>query len=156
MKIRYSYKRYNGQPEATEISKSRGCASTFYGIALSFIMLFSIISLIEDFSTTWYIAIPVLVLCIAGVIYLCTHYNTATERKIAKVISEKKHIEQKRMAEKYICTSVFGLDSYKSGRCEKCAVFSENLRECIVKDRDGERFIFICNSCVAKYNQNKK
>ena len=156
MKIRYSYKEYHGHPEATEISKNRGCAFTFYCIALAWGILISLATLIENFSTSWYIAIPVIVLCMAGYAYLITRYNDVTERKIAKVIAEKNKIEQKKIAEKYICLSILALDSYKSGCCEKCLASSSHLRECIVQDQEGERFTFICNSCIAKYNKNKR
>ena len=129
MKIRYSYKEYSGHPEATEISKNRGCAFTFYCIALAFGILVSLATLIENFATSWYIAIPVIVLCIVGYAYLITRYNDVTERKVAKAIAEKNQIEQKKLVEKYICLSVFELDSYKSGRCEKCFASSSRLRE---------------------------
>ena len=156
MKIRYSYNEYKGHPEATEISKSRGVAFAFYSIALGWGVLFSIIALIADFGSTWYVAIPVIALCIVGFIYLVTRYHQVTERKIAKAISEQRKITEKRISEKYICLYIYRLDNYKSGRCEKCASFSENLRECLVKDRDGEGSIFLCNSCIARYNQNRR
>ena len=156
MKIRYSYKEYKGHPEATEISRFRGMAFTFYCIAIGFGVFFAVVAMIDDFSSTWYIAVPTILLCIAGFIYLTTYYDTVTERKIAKAIAEKNQIEQKKIAEYYICLEVFELDSYKSGRCEKCLSPSNRLRECIVKDRDGEGFIFICNSCITRYKQNKR
>lgn len=156
MKIRYSYKEYIGCPEATEISKTRGILLTFYSIALGFGILISIFALIADFVGTWYIAIPVVILCGSGSWYLVTRYNTVTERKIAKAIAEKNRGEQRKIAEEYICLSILGLDSYKSGRCEKCFTPSGHLQECIVKDREGERFTFICNSCITRYKQNKR
>ena len=156
MKIRYSYNEYKGYPEATEISKSRGIALTFYSIALGLAILFSIIALIADFVASWYIAIPVIVLSGLGFWYLVTRYNTVTERKVAKAIAEKNKEKQKKLAEKYACLYIYRLDNYKRGRCKKCGAASEILRECIVKDRDGDGIIFLCNACITKYMQNKR
>lgn len=156
MKIRYSYNEYKGHPEATEISKSRGIAFTFYCIALGWAVLFSIIALIADFVASWYIAIPVIILSGVGFWYLVTRYNTVTERKIAKAIADKNKEKQKKLAEEYICLYIYRLDNYKRGRCEKCGAPSEALRECLVKDRDGDGSTFLCNSCITKYLQNKR
>ena len=156
MKIRYSYTEYPNCPEATEISKIRGIAFTSYIIVLSLAVFFSIASLILDFGANWYIAIPIIIVCIVCYIYLLLGYETATQRQVAKAIEEKNQAIQKKIAEEYRCLYVFPLDSYKNGHCEKCHAFHENLRECIVKDKEGERFVFICNSCITRYNQNKR
>ena len=156
MKIRYTYNKYKGYPEATEISKSRGRAFTFYSIALGWVILFSVIALIADFVASWYIAIPVIILSGLGFWYLITRYNTVTERKIAKAIAEKNKARQIKLEQEYECFYIYRLDNYKKGRCEKCGSLSEALRECMVKDRNGDGSIFLCNSCIAKYIQNKR
>lgn len=156
MKIRYTYKAYKGNPAATEISRSREKARSFYGLALGWLIIFCIIALVADFGATWYIAIPVLLLCIAGFAYLFTHYQTVTDRKIAKAIVEQNKIIQKKISEEYICLYIYRLDNYKRGRCEKCSSVSDNLRECLVKDRKGDGDVFLCNSCITRYMQNQR
>ena len=155
MKIRFYYKEYKDYPEATKISKFRGILWTFYSIALSFTILFAIVSLIEDFSTSWYIAIPLLILCIITFGYLLSGYPAATERKIARVINGKNQATKKMIEEKYKCLYIYHLDTYKRGHCEKCGIVSEHLRECAVKDRDGDQVLYLCSSCITKYTQNK-
>jgi len=89
MKISYSYKVYNGYPEATAISRIRGMLLPFYSITLGLGVLTSIALLLFDFIANWYIGIPGVILCIAGFVYLVTRYDTVTERKVACAIFKR-------------------------------------------------------------------
>ena len=90
MKFQYSYKTYDGSREAIEISQSRAKNTIFISQACGWGIIFAIISLIADFKSTWYIAIPVILACIGGFYYLVNHYDDATDRKVACAIFKRK------------------------------------------------------------------
>ena len=162
MKIRYSYTKYTNCPKATEISKSRAQASTFYSMALGFISFFSVLTLLVDFLSCWYISIPLLALCVLGFWYLFTRYDNVTQRLVDEAIEEHKQAiekqnqaRQKIITDAYRCSYIYCLHNYKCGRCEKCSASSPNLRECLIGDKNGGGSKFLCNSCITRYNQNK-
>lgn len=154
MKISYSYKSYSGYPEATEISHRREKLKNLHAISAGWGLIFSIIALIADFNATWFAAIPLGLFCIASFVYLIKYYDSVTDRKIAKAIAKRNELIKKKVSEEYRCLYIYRLDNYKRGRCHKCSTFSENLRECMIKDRYVEGSVFLCNSCIMKYHQN--
>ena len=156
MKIRYSYTEYKDYPEATEISKLRGILFTFYSIALGFGFFNSIVLLTLDFIANWYIGIPGIILCLLGFWYLVTGYDEVTKRKIALAIERQNQQEtENELDEEYLCLYICRLENYKGGYCEKCSKNSRKLRECTVREKHGKNNVFICESCINKYMDNK-
>lgn len=155
MKIRYSYNKYNGYPEATEISKFRGILLSIHYPAVTLVAFCLFALLIHDFESNWYIGIPGILFCGWGYVYLILFYNKITERKIAKAIERQDEMERNSPDAEYICLFIFRFDDYKKGQCEKCSEHSEKLRKCWVETRYERKVNYLCDSCIERYLKNQ-
>ena len=150
MKITYYYKEYKDFPEATRISESRAFVGLILGmlsvcfLGLSIIWLFAFP---EDFVQ----GIICTLLAVAACVYMFKRYPQITEKKIARAIYDSATQKERLAASKYLCRSISVSEECIQGMCNVCYEKNRNLRRCKIKQCDGTRNIFVCGSCIAKF-----
>lgn len=156
MGIKYTYKKYEGYEEATNISYRREGMKVHAMGLCTFCFVFSIIAMCVDISKAWGFIFVTLASAL-WFVYLITKYDKVTENKIARAISkqEKEQYELKKYIEtsKYTCKEIKVCDKHSSGICAKCQQKNEVLTLCKVKNNIGVREIYICDNCIGKYQK---
>lgn len=90
MKYSINYYEFKNCPEATEISKNRQTMQ-FYLLIACVACLFICLPLSFVDSADRWIAICGIIISVLGFVYLFTHYNKVTKRKIEKALSKVKN-----------------------------------------------------------------
>lgn len=158
MKYTYSYTKYEGYPEATEISESRERRKTplillnFWMVVLWLVLLFGV-----GFNTIWEYLLAILILGapVASTVYVFTYYDKVTEKKINKAIKKRDIMEVEIAASKYKCKSLKLLDDIGTGKCWICYNKDVRVMRYRIKNDIGVRDIPICNDCVEKFEVTK-
>lgn len=153
MAIYYKYRVYEDCPKATAISEFRErcftCLSVLFGLGI----IASVICLFADFSEMWPM-IFVLIFCVLSSVYLCTHYQKVTERKIRKAIEEKNKMMEEIRNPSYSCQSIQLVSPRSPGMCNMCLRKNVELAICEIKYRKGSNLMPICKDCISKFESN--
>ena len=153
MAIKYTYTVYKDFPEATEISETRERIFAILCMLHPLTFIASIICLFVDFYATWPM-IFLTILSILSILYLIRYYPVVTEKKIQKAINKRSKMLQEIKDSKYSCKYIKKLNKVKTGTCALCFSKNENIELCKVKNEIGTREIYLCRSCVSKYQDN--